>query len=96
MTETKNISGSGVYCQVSQPLRDFSKLEVILWVPLRKGQPGFDVIHGKGVVVRSEKVLCKNGTPQKFFIAVYFTKLNPKDRVKLCRYVAHHLTHGTD
>ena len=61
VTKTKNISGSGAYCQVSEPLREFSKLDVILLVPVaKKGKANVEKIHCRGVVVRSERILCEN------------------------------------
>lgn len=89
VTKTTDISGSGVYCEVSQPLPEFSKLDVILRFPLTQdGKTSFSAIHCNGAVVRSERILRENGTPKKFFVAIYFTKLNPRNRVKLCRYVS--------
>lgn len=94
VTETKNISGSGAYCEVSQPIPELSKLDVILLVPVMRGKKrDFSEIHCTGVVVRSEKILRENGVPKKYFIAIYFTQLRPIDRHTLCRYVSHQMTH---
>ena len=92
VTETKDISGSGVYCKVSQPLPEFSKLDVVLHFPSTQGRKtSLSAIHCKGAVVRSEKILREKGIPEKFFVAIYFTKLNSRNRAKLCRYVSNML-----
>ena len=95
-TETKNLSCSGVYCQVSRPVPELSKLAVTLLVP-EMGQKavGLHEIHCRGAVVRSERILRENGSPAKYFIAIYFTKLNPRDRGKIGEYVSHQLMHQT-
>lgn len=94
VTETKNISCSGAYCKVSKPIPPFTKLSVILEVPLMsEHQVALHEIRCEGVVVRSEKVKRENGGVETYFVAIYFTKVKPSDRDKLNQYITYHLTH---
>ena len=96
VTETKNISGSGTFCQVSQPIPELSKLEVTLFVPVMGGKKtDLEKIDCTGVVVRSEKIIRGDGAPEKFFIAIYFTNVRPGDRNTLDRYIAYQLAQET-
>lgn len=79
MTETKNVSASGVYCEIFQPIPELSKLKVTLWVP--------DEIHCTGVVVRSEKMLREDDVPPVYRIAIYFTEMRSKHREKLWKLI---------
>ena len=92
VTETKNVSLSGAYCQVAQPIRESTKLGVTLLIPGEKGKKGdLHEIRCKGVVVRAEKIFRKGGgdVPETFFIAIYFTDVKKNDKDKLLRYIRH-------
>ena len=96
-TETKNISGSGAYCQVSRPIPELSKPAVTLLIPVTaREEVGLQEIECEGVVVRSERILRDNGTPEKYFIAIYFTRMGRTDRSKLRQYVSHQLMEKSD
>ncbi|MBI4436929.1 MAG: PilZ domain-containing protein [Candidatus Omnitrophica bacterium] len=94
VTETKNISITGAYCQVSQPIPTFAKVSITLSVPVMgQERKAPQEIRCEGVVVRSEKTVRENGNPEKYFVAIYFTRLNVQDREILNQYVTYHLTH---
>jgi len=94
VTETKNVSTTGAYCQVSQPIPAFAKVAIALSVPVMgQERTAPQEIRCEGVVVRSERTVRENGNPEKFFIAIYFTRLNAHDRELLNQYVNYHLTH---
>jgi len=91
-TETKNISRSGAYCQVSRPIPELSKVVLTLLIPVTEREEiDLQEIVCEGVVVRSERILRDDETPEKYFIAIYFTQMGRTDRSKLRQYVSHQL-----
>lgn len=85
ITISKNISCSGVFCQIDRPFPLLSKVKIVLLLPAErktKTQP----IYIDGVVVRSEPVKpaakpnCRN-------IAIFFSKIKRQDRAKISNYI---------
>ena len=88
ITETGNISCSGVYCRVNKPLPLMSKISVILLLPIHSGRKVLtEKIRCNGVVVRSEPAIVKEAETAYQNIAVFFTDLSKKDKNKIARYV---------
>jgi len=88
VTETRNISASGAYCQVAQLIPPMMKLTVSLLIPTREdGKAIIHEIRCEGVVVRSERFSRENGTPERFFIAIYFTRLTGRDQERLKQWI---------
>ena len=86
-TETKNVSARGVYCRVDRHIPFMTKLKVSLVVPIQQGsQTVSRTIHGEALVVRSESQLVKDGQ-EKHFVALFFERMKPSDRLHLERYV---------
>jgi hypothetical protein len=82
---TKNISCSGVFCQVEGYFPLLSKVKIVLLLPSgekAKARP----IHIEGVIVRSEPV---NSSPGSNFrnVAIFFNKIKRQDIVKLSNYI---------
>jgi len=82
---TKNISCSGVFCQVEGYFPLLSKVKIVLLLPSEdkaKARP----IHMEGVVVRSEPVKsapesnCRN-------VAIFFNKIKRQDAAKISNYI---------
>lgn len=87
-TETKNISESGAYCRISKPVSELEKMDVLILLPT--GDPEgsqFHEIRCQGGVVRSERMFHKNSGLEAFFIAIYFIRMNTRDRKKIRRYI---------
>ena len=81
--ETVNISGHGALCRVERDIPIMTQLKVALSLPsVRKGARA-KVISMKGVVVRKEK----DALSQKYFIAVYFSDIQPADRQYLEKFI---------
>lgn len=88
ITETRNISCSGVYCRVSQPLPLMSKIGVTLLLPIhRKTKVNTEKIRCNGVVVRSEPTIVKEADTAYQNIAIFFTDLSKKDKTRIAQYV---------
>lgn len=88
ITETRNISCSGVYCRVSQPLPLMSKIGVTLLLPIyRKAKVNTEKIRCNGVVVRSEPAIVQEAETAYQNVAIFFTDLSKKDKTKITQYV---------
>ncbi|MFH0754750.1 MAG: PilZ domain-containing protein [Candidatus Omnitrophota bacterium] len=84
VTETKNISSSGVYCRVSTYLEPMTKIQVMLMLPVRKmGKVSTKKVVCGGVVVRTENIPGKN----EFNTAVFFNDIHPRDSRVLAQFV---------
>jgi c-di-GMP-binding flagellar brake protein YcgR len=89
VTETKNISASGVLCEVEHPLELFTKVKITLLLPIR------DSVAVKTKVVRvacEGVVVRKDFIPeiQKFNIAIFFNRISKVASEKLARYISCH------
>jgi len=88
ITETRNISCSGVYCHVDKPLPLMSKIALTLLLPIQWGRKVCtEKIRCNGVVVRSEPVILKEVDTACQNIAIFFTNLSKKDKNKIDQYV---------
>ncbi len=84
VTETRNISCSGAYCQVNKFLEPMTKLKIHLLLPLKKNDKvTTKKITCNGVVVRAES----QPRDSRFNIAIYFSEMSIKDRKCLAEYI---------
>ncbi|MBI3315129.1 MAG: PilZ domain-containing protein [Candidatus Omnitrophica bacterium] len=91
VTETRNISCSGAFCQVGKRLAPMTKLKVHLLLPVRSGTKTVSKrIDCGGVVVRAQSA------PQgdRFNTAIFFSDIKPRDSAAIARFVADRLPHG--
>lgn len=87
VTETKNISCIGAYCQIENYLPILTKLKITLLVPNAKGPRH---ITCEGTIVRIER----SPDPvenNKYNIAIYFNKIGKGDMKLIDRYVKSNL-----
>ncbi len=88
ITETKNISCSGVYCRVNKPIAVMSKIGITLLLPIQSNDRVLTKkIKCSGVVVRSEPVIVKEAYTAWQNIAIFFTDLSNKDKNKIAQYI---------
>ena len=89
ITETRNISCSGVYCRVNKPLPIMAKIGVTLLLPIqnRRNRVNTEKIRCNGVVVRSEPAIVKEADTAYQNVAIFFTDLSKKDKDKITQYV---------
>ena len=89
VTETKNISGNGVYCSIDTNISLMTKLEIILLIPLlkarNKNKKVLKKILCKGIVVRN-KYTKKNGK-SKYDLGIFFSEIQESDRKVLLSYI---------
>ena len=87
VTETKNISGNGVYCTVDKELTPMTKLKIIMLVPSKKNaKKTLKKVICRGVVVRREHI--DNINRYKHNIAIYFTEIKESDRKLILSYIS--------
>ena len=89
VTETKNISCIGAYCQVDTYLPILTKLKITLLLPRSKSSKSSRHITCEGTVVRVERAPepCE---PNKYNIAVYFSSISKGDMKLIDGYVKNH------
>lgn len=85
--ETKNISVSGVYCNVSRFIAPMTKLQVQFEVPNGSRKAS---IRCTGVVVRAEPAVTSGGEG-RFHIAVFFSDLSSRNREAIAQFVRQRL-----
>jgi len=86
LTETKNISASGVYCSVDKPIEPMTKLNIIILVPAKKTkQKTVKKINCRGVVVRKDYV--RSNGHHSYHIGIFFNEMNDRDKKVLCNYL---------
>ena len=89
VTETKNISCIGAYCQVDTYLPILTKLKITLLLPRSKSSKTSRHIVCEGTVVRVERAPepCE---PNRYNIAIYFSSIAKSDMKLIDVYVKNH------
>src|SRR3989338_3712258 len=83
-----NISNNGVMCLVDRNIPVMTQLEIVFSLPVLVNFSSKEkVIKAKGVVVRKEE----DAVSEKFFIAVYFSDIKPKDQKVLNEFIEYRL-----
>ena len=88
VTESQNISASGIYCHASHYLAPLSKVQLTIILPRVPGVPANvqELLKCDGIVVRCEqRANDRNGTPYE--LACMFTGLEPGLRRRLEEFV---------
>lgn len=80
ITETVDISPSGIYCRVTRLLPLMSKIEVILVVPAKNNEAKTKKIRCKGVVVRTEPIILQDAEEAHYNMGIFFTEISKKDQ----------------
>ena len=92
VTETANISRSGIYCRVNKFINPMTKLKINLLIPLRKtsksGKSTTRKISCVGAVVRSESA---PGDEEAYNVAIFFQDISKRDSDHIADYVNSHL-----
>ena len=88
VTETSNLSSSGVYCRVNAYIEPMTKLKIHLLLPVKKNsRTSTKRISCQGVVVRAESVPDHN----YFNAAIFFNDIQPKDIQAISDFIEHML-----
>ncbi len=84
VSESGNISRSGVYCRVNQYIAPMMKLKIQLLLPMQSaGKKGNKKLSCRGVVVRSEPVVSEDF----YNVAIFFNDISQKNIALLTDYV---------
>lgn len=94
-TRAKDISCSGLYCQIARPIPVMTKVDIILLLPSHeRSVVGITEIKCKGIVVRSQ---LRAERDELFYdTAIFFTELNEKDKDMIAQYVENQFGKGLD
>ena len=85
VTETKNLSRTGVYCRVNKYIEPMTKLKIHLLLPVKKGtKTTTKKITCHGVIVRTEPLAKDNS---EFSVAIYFNDLAARDADCITEYI---------
>lgn len=82
---TKNISCSGVFCQVDGYFPLLSKVKIVLLLPSEEKSKAHP-IHLEGVIVRSEPVKSSSNSNSRN-IGIFFSKIKKQDMMKISAYI---------
>jgi len=83
ISQSLNISASGVYCKVENEIPLMSRLGIILMIPAGKKTKK---IETEGVIVRQHPVI-EDGKVVHYDIAVFFDNISAKERGILKNYI---------
>jgi len=94
-TRVKDISCSGLYCQIGRPIPVMTKVAIILLLPSHgRSRVGITEIKCEGIVVRSQ---LRAERDELFYdTAVFFTEMKEKDKDMIGRYVECQFGKGLD
>jgi len=85
VTETANISRSGIYCKVDTFLEPMTKLKISLLIPMRKnGRNTTKKVTCEGAVVRTEQI---PGEVEAYNVAIFFQDISKRDADHIADYV---------
>ena len=88
VTETGNISRTGIYCKVSKYIAPMTKLKVHLLIPFRKNERiTTKKVSCEGVVVRTEPISGKD----QYNVAIFFQDITQRDAGAIADYISLHL-----
>ncbi len=88
---TRNISCSGLYCQVSKFVPLFTRVNIVMNLPLQQGDGVYhEVVDFEGVVVRTEPEREKPDHSE-YHVAIFFSGITDKARSLIARYMREHM-----
>jgi len=90
ITQSLDISASGVYCKVEKEIPLMSRIKILLILPKSKDGPSeaaqTSKIETDGVVVREHPVIV-NGRINHYDVAIFFDNISTKDRESILSYI---------
>lgn len=90
VTETKNISCLGAYCQIDSYLPVLTKIKITLLIPKSSSSKSTKYFTCEGTIVRiehSNDLLESN----KYNVAIYFSQISKTDMKLIDEYVKNHI-----
>ncbi|MBU1852826.1 MAG: PilZ domain-containing protein [Candidatus Omnitrophica bacterium] len=87
ITETVDMSPSGIYCRITRLLPLMSKIEVVLLLTSKSNRRHTRKIRCQGVVVRSEPIILKDTEKAHYNVAIFFTSISKRDQKTIASYL---------
>lgn len=86
ITQSLDVSASGIYCKVPERIPLMTRVQVVLSIPGKTKSSPSTAMNVDGVVVREHPVK-KGGRIQHYDVAIFFNTLLPRERDRLVRYI---------
>jgi hypothetical protein len=86
MTQSLDVSASGIYCKVDRRVPLMTKVQVVVSLPGKTKSSSGTKLELDGVVVREHPVK-KEGHVDHYDIAIFFNTLMPRERDKLVQHI---------
>lgn len=91
VSETENLSSSGLYCRLDKYVAPMTKVNMILLIPcLKKSKEQCKKIECEGTAVRTE--LVNDPVEGDYYnVAIFFSQIKKADKTYIEKYVNKHL-----
>lgn len=86
ISQSLNISASGVYCKVDKEVPLLSRVKIILVLPVSNNNDRMYKLETDGVVVREHPVI-EQGRVLHYDVAIFFDNLSTRERETLKKYI---------
>ncbi|MCK5450673.1 MAG: PilZ domain-containing protein [Candidatus Omnitrophica bacterium] len=86
ITQSLDVSASGIYCKIVKRVPIMTKVQVLLSLPGKTKGAAPVTMDIDGVVVREHPVK-KDGKIKHYDVAIFFNTLMPKERECLIKYI---------
>ncbi len=87
LTQSLDVSASGLYCKVTERIPIMTKVQVVLSLPGKTKKSPKINMDIDGIVVREHPVK-KDGRVTHYDVAIFFNTLMPREREKLIKYIS--------
>ena len=88
ISQSLNISASGVYCKIDKELPLLSRVKIILMLPIdtEDDTSKINKVETEGVIVREHPVI-ENGKIIHYDVAIFFDSLSAKNRETIKKFI---------
>lgn len=87
ITQSLDVSASGLYCKVENKIPVMTRLKIALSVPPCKNGASARTITVEGVVVREHPVY-DDGQVHHYDVAIFFDSISPRNKKVLNQYIS--------
>ena len=85
VTQSVNISHSGMYCRIDKYIEPMTRLKIHLLIPIKKsGKNSTKKVSCQGAVVRTEQI---PGT-EEYNLAIFFNEIAQRDAELISEYIS--------
>lgn len=87
ITQSLDVSASGLYCKVDRKIPVMTRLRIMLSVPMAGSKSGAKSVSVEGVVVREHPVL-EGDEIKHYDLAIFFDSLSPRNKKIINQYIS--------